>query len=156
MQPVRQPFVGQKAVAYRIIRSHGLHDRLDHLEGKTHPVFKAAAIGVGSLVGSGRKKLNQQIAGPAMNFQPVEAGLLDPPGCGGIGLNDPLDILQVHFLGNNPIGFHRGRGDLFFHIGIPAGMVDLEKGQGALLVDGLGQTGQAKEKPLLINPHGKG
>ena len=138
------------------IRAAGIADAGDDFGNHPQAVFKAAAVLVLPLIGVGGQELLEQIAVGCVEFHTVTAGLLHPDGsCDELG-DELLHLLggqraglllQV-FAGDGRCGNHRlsaneGRNRL------AAGVVELDKYFGAVLVDCRRQPGQAGDVTVL-------
>ena len=116
-------------------------DVLDDQPRQTHPVFKAAAELIGTVVGALGDKGAHQVAVGTVDLHHVDAGLLSPAGRVAVALDDAVDLLIGHCLGDLPaVGGGHGAGRLQ---GV-AGEGGVALGAGVLELDGhLGTIGVA-------------
>jgi len=143
---------------------------IDDLEQEVGAVFKAAAVGVGALVGERREELVEQIAVRGVDLDDVES-------CGvgalrglGKGLNDGVDARLIEGLRGGVVGCEwngaggnwlpatvRGWNHMFSpcggrgHGGLASGMGELNAGAYALAVDEVDDAPEARDVAVLVD-----
>src|ERR1700685_1617811 len=77
---------------------------VDNLEHKTSAVLKAAAVGIGAVVGERRKKLMEQVAVGRVNFNEVKANGEGAMRRGGKSVDYCCDSRLIERLGHGIVG----------------------------------------------------
>jgi hypothetical protein len=79
-------------------------DRVDDLKQQADAVFEAAAVGIGALVGEGRKELVEQVAVGGVDFNEVKASGEGTLGASGKGADDGVYAGLIERLRDGVVG----------------------------------------------------
>ena len=150
-------FVAVHPDQQRELTAYGRTNRLDDLKAKTDATFKIAAIAILPLIGERREKFADQVAGSGQYLHRVEAGLLDPPCRLGKAVDDLFYFCNFQLVrrfacqtrrdgrwGHRQLAPHKHR------VVVASGMVQLNRGAGAIIADCGCQTSQPRNVYILV------